>query len=104
MHKSIIERMWDETKQVGECFVWTGSLTHDGYGTIRYQYKLVRVHRLAAHLFRGMSLHSSDLTLHKSNCEFRSCWNPDHTYEGTYSDNLKDSYKDKTRFSIKRQD
>lgn len=86
-----IKKLVTKTEKIGDCFIWTGYKDRDGYGTIRYGgYRgSILVHRLAAHLFRGMPLWDGKTqTLHI--CKSRACWNPEHTYDGTHKDNMKD--------------
>lgn len=72
---------------VTNCWLWIGKTDKDGYGRINYLYSEVGVHRLAAHLYRGLPLDSLLLVCHKDICPNKGCFNPDHTFDGTYSDN-----------------
>src|ERR1700726_2527487 len=63
----------------GPCWLWTGSLNHDGYGRIAYNnvFKLAHVHSVEIH--RG-SAPTDDLANCQRDhaCEIRPCVNPDH--------------------------
>lgn len=73
------------------CYVWTGG-NRNGYGVIYWKGDYFYVHKIAAHLFRRAPLQTTNInTLHKLNCKSKACWNPDHTYEGSQKDNVRDS-------------
>lgn len=73
----------------GECWLWCGNLSRDGYGTISLNGGVTRrVHRVSAHLFFGVPLDDERLVLHT--CDVRNCWNPDHLYMGCHADNMRD--------------
>lgn len=69
------------------CWNWTRSLTL-GYAQTSYQHRLVRVNRLSLHLFKNFDLDSKLLVCHK--CDNPRCFNPDHLFLGTHSDNARD--------------
>lgn len=71
--------------ELGECWLFTGSISSSGYGNISYNGKVTDVHKAAyMELVGPVTL----LVLHK--CNMRNCWRPEHLYEGTYSDNARD--------------
>lgn len=75
------------------CWLWDGSLDSKGYGQIKVggrRGKLWRVHRLAAVVFLGFDGDSAVQVLHK--CDTPACFNPDHLFLGTISDNVRDMY------------
>lgn len=74
------------------CWIWQGSNTgHSGYGYISYLGRMVSVHRLSAHLNLNFDLKSKLFICHKRECPNKMCWNPEHLYIGTRSENSKDS-------------
>ena len=77
------------------CWLFSGSLTHNGYGQIKLNRKTTRVHRYSYELFNG-NIDNNLLVLHK--CDTRNCMGPDHLFLGTSKDNTKDMIN-KGRFS-----
>jgi hypothetical protein len=79
------------------CIVWSGRVNKDGYGLIRIGAlgskagRQVYVHRLAAALWNGFDLASPMFILHR--CDNPPCWNPEHLFEGTNTDNVRDCIK-----------
>lgn len=72
------------------CWEWTGARWKNGYGRIQIAGKSRRVHRVSFALHAGIEL--SDLTtdvLHR--CDNPPCFNPDHLFLGSQSDNALDS-------------
>ena len=72
------------------CLEWTGPVNSKGYGRMYKKGKHIFVHRVALEKKLGRSIKSKHLACHT--CDNRLCINPDHLYEGTYTDNLNDSY------------
>ena len=69
------------------CWNWIGSRV-DGYGVIRIDYILIRVHRLAYTEKYGPP---KNLVCH--HCDKRLCCNPAHLYDATYLQNGIDAGK-----------
>jgi hypothetical protein len=91
----LVKKLISKTEKFGDCLIWSGALMN-GYGSFPYNGRNIRVHRLAAYLFRSIPLHSDICVLHKSECLNKACWNPEHTYEGNQKDNVRDSIQAKT--------
>lgn len=72
----------------GECWIWTGALNkNNGYGIFGFNGSQVLAHRFAYTWYIG------DITpdlqiLHE--CDIPQCVNPDHLFEGTIQENMKD--------------
>ena len=68
------------------CLEWTGCLSY-GYGTLQYQKKQHRAHRLAYELKHGAIPHGMHVC---HTCDNPKCCNTDHLFLGTAQDNTND--------------
>lgn len=74
------------------CWLWPGTLSQSGYGEVKINYKRHSVHRLSWEMTHRSS--PGDLLVcHK--CDVPRCFNPEHLFLGTGSDNSKDCYQKK---------
>lgn len=80
------ERFWMRTKKLENgCWEWTGCLTVKGYGSCKHGGEIV-AHRVSWLLTHGKR--SELFVLH--HCDNPKCVNPEHLYEGTHEDNMRD--------------
>lgn len=78
-----------DKRRDGECLVWTGLVTSDGYGLIRVGKRKRLVHRVAYRLTHGADALPDDvILLHK--CDNPPCVNVSHLTPGTHADNVHD--------------
>jgi hypothetical protein len=70
------------------CWEWTAARANNGYGRISWKGHVERVHRVAAHLALGLDLRSAAVVCHR--CDNPPCFNPEHLFIGTLSDNTQD--------------
>lgn len=73
------------------CWLWNGSLNGNGYGQVMIDYVSYSTHRLSLCIFKSFDIDSPLNVLHK--CDNTVCFNPEHLYEGTQVENLRDAYK-----------
>lgn len=79
------KRFWSKVAKGEGCWIWTGGTSGNGYGAFMLNGKHITAHRFSWILHRGEPrLH----ILHK--CDNPICVNPDHLFEGTNLDNIKD--------------
>lgn len=85
------------------CWNWIGAKQRGGYGTIGFKNKFLKAHRLSYEKFVGTISASNDskhgtCICHK--CDNPSCVNPEHLFQATQKDNMKDM-ADKNRNTLK---
>lgn len=80
---------WSKVNRCGDgCWEWLASVScRGGYGQIRRRGKTLKAHRLA--FYFGTGRWPSGLVCHK--CDNPRCCNPEHLYEGTHGDNMRDA-------------
>ncbi len=73
------------------CILWQGAKTVNGYGYKSINGKVLSVHRAALEAKLGRAIAPGSCACHT--CDVRLCINPEHLWEGTQRENLKDAVK-----------
>lgn len=88
----IIEaRFWAKVARVeNACWAWTGAryAAKHGYGCININGRRFLAHRLSLTLKLGRPIADGLFACHT--CDVKLCVNPDHLYEGTHAQNMRD--------------
>jgi hypothetical protein len=88
--KALIKLLQHRNITSNGCWLWTGALSH-GYGVIYIEGELWPTHRLSIFLYKESEYKYNWDVLHK--CNNSCCFNPEHLYIGTRSDNEQDKLK-----------
>lgn len=87
---SVALRFWHRLRRAedGDCLIWTGPVDGKGYGFIKIEGKVERVHRVAWILSGRLIDQNNPYLLH--GCDVSLCCNPLHLRTGTHQENQRD--------------
>ena len=83
-------KLWNYTRQEGDCWVWTRCRFENGYGAFKVANKQWRTHRLAWTLMHGEIPAGLQVNHH---CDNKACINPAHLYVGDQKQNRQDAVR-----------
>jgi hypothetical protein len=89
MLKTDLERFMEKV-DIGECWLWTASKYHHGYGCFHFRGRMWQAHRVAWILYES-EIPDGLYVLHR--CNVKSCVRPSHLYLGSQDDNMKDAVR-----------
>jgi hypothetical protein len=72
------------------CWLWIEFLNPAGYGQLTIEGKSYGIHRLSLYVYTDFDLSSELIACHKVFCKRKNCFNPEHLYAGTHSNNAID--------------
>ncbi len=81
------ERFWRKVDTTGDCWLWQGARTNEGYGRFWDGERILTAQRFAYELAIG-AVHAGFNVLH--HCDNPPCVRPIHLFLGTQADNLQD--------------
>lgn len=85
---SVLARIAERSVRIGDCLVWTGAMTTDGYGRLKVNGRMERTHRAAWVAHHGPIPSETPLVLHR--CDNPPCSEISHLFLGTTQDNVTD--------------
>lgn len=99
--KHILYLLKRSTRYIDDCWVIGVS---GNYTPIRLNGTMYNVHRLSAYLYHSLDIEDINIQVnHKVECSRPNCWNPNHIYIGSQSENLKDQVKRGTHHNAKKE-
>lgn len=101
-----IRRFWSHVDKSGThgswngtpCWIWNKCTDDDGYGSIRIGNKTYLSHRISFEITNGDIMPNKQVLHH---CDNPPCCNPDHLFQGTHADNMRDmASKGRSAFQV----
>lgn len=83
------DRFLKYVNKTNTCWVWTGAIGKNGYGTLTVNKKFKASHRIAYELYKGEIPKGLEVC---HTCDNTKCVNPEHLWVGTHSQNMRDKY------------
>lgn len=88
----------DRSITEGDCLLWTGTCSGDGYAFGYFYGKMYRVHQLVYEAYKELIPAGYDVC---HSCDKPKCINPDHLFLGTARSNAVDMTRKGRAFNIK---
>ena len=96
-HLSLRERFNLCFTKTDNCWLWTGTVSKEGYGRFALKGKLYAAHRVSYQLYKG-EIPESLVVRHT--CDDRLCVNPEHLLLGTHEQNSLDA-SERQRYQVR---
>jgi hypothetical protein len=87
--RPILARLEAKTQKSDGCWLWTGAKSSRGYGSIWYQGRTQKAHRVWWEVANGVPFPEGMHGCH--HCDNPPCVNPAHIFPGTDLDNVRDA-------------
>jgi hypothetical protein len=87
--------LWKGSIQSGDCRLWTGYITSDGYGRTHFRAKSRYTH-VISYIIHNQTEDIPEGQLVRHKCQNRNCIAPEHLELGTAKDNSSDQLRDGT--------
>jgi HNH endonuclease len=86
-----VDRFWSYVSKAEGCWLWTGGKSGDGYGAfyVDEERPIIRAHVFSFELAHGYRP-KAHVCHH---CDVPACVRPDHLFEGSQADNMRDKAK-----------
>ena len=81
-----LDDILDRVNKTDNCWLWTGATNDKGYGQVQYEGKRKYVHRLVYAFTYGEPTQNVCHT-----CDNPLCCNPEHLFDASQSDNMRDA-------------
>jgi hypothetical protein len=88
---SLEERFLKKTIVIGDCWMWAGGITTNGYGQLlKKTYGTTYAHQWSCHIWKGSPLPIEKGMCIKHSCDNKRCVNPEHLTYGTLQENIQE--------------